>query len=149
MKLAILRHPLFHLFAFLAFSYGIKEFYPFTHIPMYSDPEPRAPYLHLADASDAPIGVAAHSGVTNPKMRKMYNSHLREYCESNGLDKDHPTPEAEAAVGRTVIDFLRERSELRNRPLPADVRLYHVQIEPADDGFKETRRLLVESHLSS
>lgn len=144
-KLTFLKHPFSHLVIFLIFSYSIKEFYPFTHIPMYSDPEPRAPYLYLADGEDKPIGVKSHSGITNPKMRKMFNSRLEDYCEENSLNKDDPTAQAEEFIGREVVGFLRDRSDLRKRPLPETVRMYHVQIEPTDDGFKETKRLVVES----
>ena len=150
-KLAFLKHPFSHLVIFLAFSYSIKEFYPFTHIPMYSDPEPRAPYYHLADGEDQPIGVKTHSGVTNPKMRKMYRSRLEKFCKEHNLDNNEPTPEAEAAIGEEVIGFLRKRSNLRNRPLAETVRLYHVQVEPAPapNGFRETRTLVFESKQSS
>ena len=50
-------HPLGQFVLFLTFLYQVKEFYPFTHIPMYSDPEARAPYLYLADGEGNALGV--------------------------------------------------------------------------------------------
>ena len=48
-------HPLGHFALFIFFLYQVKEFYPFTHIPMYSDPESAAPYLYLADGDGATL----------------------------------------------------------------------------------------------
>ena len=139
-------HPLGQFILFLTFLYQVKEFYPFTHIPMYSDPEARAPYLYLADGEGNALGVKTHGGITNPKMRKMYRARLEDYCKEHGLDKKSPPDAAVQTVGEDVIGFLRKHAEQRRNPLPETVRLMHVLIEPAPppEGYKETVTLLVE-----
>lgn len=140
-------HPLGHFTLFIFFLYQVKEFYPFTHVPMYSDPEARAPYLYLSDGEGKALGVKTHGGITNPKMRKMYNSRLDRYCRENDLDKNNPPQAAIDVIGSEVIDFLRKQGRDQGRkPLPETVRLMHVLIEPAPapDAFKETRALLLE-----
>ncbi len=144
---AFVRHPLGQLFIFLLFLYQVKEFYPFTHVPMYSDPEARAPYLYLADGDGRALPVRSHCGVTNPKLRKMYRSRLGNRCAEDGLDKKHPPADVVREVADEVFAFLRERAEVRGRPLPEGLQIMHVLIEPAPapDGFKETTTLLVRS----
>lgn len=144
---AFLRHPLGQLLVFLLFLYQVKEFYPFTHVPMYSDPEASAPYLFLADAAGEPLPVRAHCGVTNPKLRKMYRNRLDDYCERRGLDRKNPPPTAVRDVADDVFAFLRERAEVRGRPLPAQLQIVHALIEPAPapEGFRETFSTLVRS----
>jgi hypothetical protein len=139
-------HPLGHFVLFIFFLYQVKEFYPFTHIPMYSDPESSAPYLYLADGDGKALGVKSHGGITNPKMRKMYRARLDRYCRDNNLDKSHPPQAAIDTIATEVIEFLREHAEERRNPLPETVRLMHVVIEPAPapDGFKETTTQLFE-----
>ncbi len=140
---ALLLHPFGQFWLFIVFLYQVKEFYPFTHVPMYSDPEPRAPYLYLADAEGGALGVRAHCGVTNPKLRKMFRSRLADHCAGHGLDKSDPPQAAVDAVAAGVFAFLRERAEARRRPLPPGLQIMHVLIEPAPapDGFTETTTL--------
>ncbi|MFT4548033.1 MAG: hypothetical protein ACI8XO_005092 [Verrucomicrobiales bacterium] len=139
-------HPLGHFALFIFFLYQVKEFYPFTHIPMYSDPESAAPYLYLADGDGEPLGVKSHGGITNPKMRKMYRARLDRYCRENDLDKNNPPQEAIDTIAGEVFDFLRKHSVERGNPLPETLRLMHVYIEqaPPPDGFKETTTRLSE-----
>ena len=139
-------HPLGHFALFIFFLYQVKEFYLFTHIPMYSDPESTAPYFYLADGEGKPLAVKSHGGITNPKMRKMYKTKLAAYCEAHGLDKNNPPPEAVEEIGTEVMNFLRRHAIGRKNPLPETVRLMHVAIEPAPapDGFKETTTLVFE-----
>jgi hypothetical protein len=141
---SFLHHPLFYFFVLVVFSYQVKEFYPFTHIPMYSDPEARAPYMFLADSDGHAIGVRAHCGVTNPKMRKMYHGRLKHYCRNCGIDPDSAAPEIERVIALEVIAFLREQAIKRNRPLPENVRLMNAVVIPAEDGFAETKSLLAQ-----
>ena len=141
---ALVRHPLFLFFVLVFLAYQIKEFYPFTHIPMYSDPEPRAPYMFLADADGDPIGVRAQCGVTNPKMRKMYHGRMKQYCREFGFDPDQVSPEVEKKIAREVVTFLREEAIKRNRPLPDTVRLMSAVVVPSEDGFTENFSLLFE-----
>ena len=103
-------HPLGHFALFIFFLYQVKEFYPFTHIPMYSDPESSAPYYYLADGDGKALGVKSHGGITNPKMRKMYRSRLDHYCRDNDLDRSHPPQEAVDVIAAEVIEFLRTHS---------------------------------------
>ena len=140
---AFLFHPLGQFVLFITFLYQVKENYPFTHIPMYSDPEARAPYYHLADGDGKALGVKTHGGITNPKMRKMFRKRLEILCKEKGYDKNDPPQEAIDAIGKEVIAFLRKHAVERGNPLPDTVRLIHVLIEPAPqpDGFKETSTL--------
>lgn len=140
----IVVHPLGHFALFIFFLYQVKEFYPFTHIPMYSDPESAAPYLYLADGDGNALGVKSHGGITNPKMRKMYRARLDKYCRANDLDRNHPPQAAVDKIAAEVIDFLRLHADERGNPLPATVRLMHVTIEPAPDGFREVSTQLFE-----
>ena len=139
-------HPFGQFILFITFLYQVKENYPFTHIPMYSDPEARAPYLYLADGDGEALGVKSHGGITNPKMRKMYRKRLDEYCLKHGLNHKDPPQAAIDVIGGDVIDFLRKHADKRGNPLPETVRLMHVVIEPAPapEGFKETEMILYE-----
>lgn len=143
---AFVVHPLGHFALFIFFLYQVKEFYPFTHIPMYSDPESRAPYLYLADGEGRALGVKSHGGITNPKMRKMYRARLDRYCRTNELDKNDPPQAAIDTIANEVIEFLRVHADERGNPLPATVRLMHVVIEPAaaPDGYREVTTQLFE-----
>ncbi len=100
-------HPLGHFLLFIIFLYQVKECYPFTHIPMYSDPEARAPYYILTDADGNALGVKSHGGITPPKMRKMYKKRLEIYCKKNGFDKGAPPQHAIDTVAGEVMAFIQ------------------------------------------
>ncbi len=138
------RHPVFPLLPFVVFLAIVKENYPFTNYPMYSNPGPGPiSYYYLADSTGTPIPVSSHCGITSPRMKRLYERKVAQ------LRRSRPDLRAEE-VHRIVLDevfpFLRGSANRRHRPLPDEpMRLYKGEIYHLDDGeFSEEVVMLGE-----
>lgn len=145
------------------------EAYPFSWFPMYGDPDESENYFYLADlgaeaadsaedrsgppleAEGVPIGVRTHTGLTAPKLKKMYRSWAEERADDLGKkDRRALSPEERAEVGTELIQYYRQQAERRGSPLPSEVALMEVWIryEPGG-GFAETAEAVAVHRLEA
>ena len=141
------RHPFFCLPLLVAGSLLLEDdAYPFSHFPMYSDPDGSENYLYLAtpdaevEGGIRPLAVRTLTGLTAPKIKKMFKTYLKDYAKERGKRDKELSPEERAEVGRQILAYYREQGELRRSEMPEPMLLMEVWIEYDEDkkGFTET-----------
>ncbi len=130
-----LRQPIFAVSLLTAVSLMAGEFYPLSNYPMYSDPDERENYLYLArlgpDETYVPLPVRELTGISAPKVKKMYKARLRSRVASATKVRSRrrvPTARERADAGMNLLDFLAGQAEQRDSPLPARTALIEVWI---------------------
>jgi hypothetical protein len=131
---ALWRHPVFPLLVYVVLAQAIRDNYPFSAYPMYSQPTSRPlSFQYLADASGNPLPVGWHTGITPSKVGKLHGDRKKKYD-----DDEH-----KAALD--VLTFLRKQNEDRKgRALPATIQLVETSIGFKDGGFAESNRVLAQ-----
>jgi hypothetical protein len=129
------RHAVFPLLVYLVLSQALRENYPFSHYPMYSQPSSRP--LHfpfLADGSGNPLPVAWHTGMTPSQVGKLHGTRKKKH------DDD------EKAAAADVLAVLRTQNALRKgRELPVRIQLIDTAVGFEHGGFTESNRVLAEN----
>ncbi len=64
-----------------------KEFYPFSHYPMYSDLTPSVEYYYLTTARGEPLPQVRYFGFSTSWTKKMLNSRLRKITGGRNIDR--------------------------------------------------------------
>jgi hypothetical protein len=145
------RHPIFPLLLLLPITQMVRDQYPFSHYPMYSNPSP-APlsFVYLADAEGKPLPVLWHTGVTSSQVAKKFgreNGRLKE-LEIKLAKKEKRSPRLEPEVrpeaANEVLQFLRQQSQGRakDRQLNGVISLMFITISAHGDRFDETHQLI-------
>lgn len=146
------KHPFFCLPLLVAGSLLLEDdAYPFSHFPMYSDPGESENYLYLAksdsdgDGKPDALAVRTLTGMTAPKIKKMYKRYLRDYAAEIGKRHSELNDEERAKIGREILTYYREQGEARGSEMPEELILMEVWIEyneAAKGGFTETTSLI-------
>lgn len=124
------------------------SFYPLSYFPMYSDPDESENYLYLATFPDGsgkpePLPVHALTGLSAPKVKKMWKSYLRGHADDLGKKDTQLSAEESAEAGRILLDEFRELAEKRSGKLPASLGLVEVWIEcNPEGGWTETATVI-------
>lgn len=140
-------HPFFCLPLLVAGSLLLEDdAYPFSHFPMYSDPDESENYLYLAtpgaNAGDIePLAVRKLTGLTAPKIKKMFKTYLEDRAKKLGKKNDQLSEEERAEIGREILAYYLDQGEKRGSEMPDPLLLMEVWIEFDEDnkGLKETR----------
>ena len=142
-----LRHPIFSVSLITAFSLLVGEFYPFSNFPMYGDPDESENYFYIAEAmpdgTNEALPVRRLTGITAPKVKKMYKSrlkaHLEERAEAEGVRKVEPTAQDRRKIGLDMLAYLRDQADGRQNQLPGKTSLVEVWIVyDGETGYSET-----------
>lgn len=121
-------------------SLKVGEHYPFSHFPMYGNPNPRpVDYYFLTDAKGQPLPVVNLTGDTAPKLKKRLNTELNAWGFANNTRvKSEIPPDVRARITREVLDATVAQSRHRGTPLPAQVQLWRGEIHVGGGGYHET-----------
>ncbi len=116
------------------------EHYPFSHFPMYGNPNPKpVDYYFLTDDSGQPLPVVELTGDTAPKLKKRLNTQLNEWGFANDTrNKSEIPPDVRARLTKEVLDSFVTQSKHRGTPLPDRVQLWRGEIHAGPDGYHET-----------
>ena len=148
----------FSLFGWIATRYSIfclpaivslcilaeDDFYPLSFFPMYSDPDESENYFYLVtfrkrNDEPRPLPVRRLTGLSAPKVKKMWKPYSRDYADAKGKKDTELTTEERAEVGRELLDEMREMAVNRGRPLPERLGLIEVWIvHDEEKGWTET-----------
>jgi hypothetical protein len=130
------------LFMGVAIFVSLKtgEHYPFSHFPMYGNPNPKpVDYYFLTDATGQPLPVVDLTGDTAPKLKKRLNTQLNEWGFANNTRiKSEIPPDVRARLTKEVLDSFVAQSKHRGTPLPNRVQLWRGEIHTGPDGYHET-----------
>jgi len=142
-------HPLWWLPIFAALCLWLKEAYPFSHFPMYSDPDPEVFYMYVAQGLSYhkpgnPIAISWHSGLRATKVKKRWVAGLKKLKEKGTDPSDQ---EQSRAVGTALLQSLRQTANKKSRPLPEHLQLISVRIAYENPGFSETHSVVATDEL--
>lgn len=73
-----LRHRFLLLLALVLLSQTVREWYPFSHYPMYSGFPEQANYVYLRKADGDPVPIGRALGTDGSAVKKMFRSHVRQ-----------------------------------------------------------------------
>ena len=121
-------------------SLKIGEHYPFSHFPMYGNPNPKpVDYYFLTDADGKPLPVVDLTGDTAPKLKKRLNTELNEWGVANNTRIKSEIPaDVRSRITKDILDATVARSKALGTPLPDRVQLWRGEIHIGDDGYHET-----------
>lgn len=149
-----LTHPLAALIAVLFVSVQVKESFPLSHYPMYSNPRPEVRYFYLAKELDGemePVPIKVLCGISAAKLGKIYRAYRGVYCDEVGRNASEVDANEDdgRVIGGRVLKFMQELATRRGkweRPeLEGDWGL--VKVEVRYDG--ETRQVLEMESLAA
>jgi hypothetical protein len=137
------RTPITVMVVYCLISLWLKENYPFSHYPMYSNPVADRTYYVLSDAADGkPLPVQTLSGITCPKIGKMFRTISTTLTKKSRPDVGELTAEQNLAVARKIFEQLRLYAKQMDQTLPAKLQLQRVHIEYRDGRVVETPELV-------
>lgn len=120
-------------------SLAVKENYPFSHFPMYGDPNPERYYFWLATADGKPLPVRDLTGKSSAQLGKI----LRTFADKNLKDagvrrRDDLPAEYKEAVGKELLAFLRQEATSLKKTPPEKLAIMRTDIRYQDGHTTET-----------
>lgn len=140
----VLRTPLTALILFCVISITLKENYPFSNFPMYSNPSPERPYYMLANGQGEPIPVAVLTGVTCPKVGKIYRTECQKVADKLDMNKDKLPPAQKQAIGEKMFAYFRDEAASRKQVLPDKLQLIRKEISYQNGAIAETSEVIAK-----
>lgn len=128
--------------AFCALSLALKENYPFSHYPMYGDPDPVSLYYHLADGEGKPLPIETLTGKSAPKLGKILRGHAERRAKELKLNHYGKLPPEEwAPICKETLSYLRQQAEVLHQTLPAKLQIMKTEIRFQDGKVAETPKV--------
>lgn len=122
--------------------YLIREEFPFSNFPMYSNINEEADVTFVTDQNDQPLPMKALFKTSSGTSKKMYKKELGTLTNAQGRDSDHATAEERARAGRAVLDMLLPRLIAKAVPpgttaLRFQVRTFRAGVAPEEGPAPE------------
>lgn len=89
--------------------YLIREQFPFSNFPMYSNISEEADVTFVTDQNDKPIAMKGLFKTSSGTSKKMYKKELGIITSQTGRDSEQATAEERAQAGKAVLDMLLPR----------------------------------------
>ncbi|MFT4548035.1 MAG: hypothetical protein ACI8XO_000037 [Verrucomicrobiales bacterium] len=130
----------------------VKENFPFSHYPMYSNFEDQTYYVWLADREGEPIPAQTLTYHRLGKIKKIYNDGLLDVREKVGREagkkprKRDLTLEQRRAPGDETLRWIYDNSRPAAQEIllgSAPLRLYQVDVRIEDNQVVEDNAELV------
>lgn len=115
---------------------AIKEWYPFSHFPMYSRLEDKASVVFISGADNGYIPIRTAFGVSASEVKKLYNRERGLLTMKDERAFHDSTESEDRKAGVTVLNYLvnRRRGSFWRKHRPSRIRLYHRVISLAEGG---------------
>ena len=123
--------PFLTVIALALIMQATKEFYPFSHYPMYSDLPPSVEYYYLTTCKGEPIPQVRFFGFSTSWTKKMLNSRLKKI--TGGRNIDAPRLQEIKEAGQQTLQYLMDhckdhhQGKTRCRGPSAPLRLCRAQ----------------------
>lgn len=134
--------PITILALYCAVSLLLEENYPFSHYPMYSNPGADRSYYIVADGVGQPIPIADLTGITCPKVGKMYRKKAQEAGKLLKLNSSSLPPDLQQKVGEEIFAQLRQYARQLNKEMPAKLILQKIEISYRNGKVTENPEVL-------
>lgn len=151
-----LRHPIFPLFCLIPLTQIVRDEYPISHYPMYSQPTSRElRFQYVAGPDGKPLPITTHTGITPSQVGKQYSRFkanlIKDEEKRTGRDLDDLAKiggELERRIksdaGTRTLKIVRERAADRRRPLDDKIQLVEVTLGFGDGHFTEQQKVVAE-----
>lgn len=149
------KHPIFPLLCLIPLTQAVRDEYPISHYPMYSQPTSRElRFQYVTGADDQPLPITWHTGITPSQVGKQYSRFkanlIKAEEKKTGQDLEDLTGELETRIkdeaGTRTLKFLRDLSLQRNsdRHLAGAIKLYEVTLGFGDGHFTESQKVVAQ-----
>lgn len=140
------------LIVMIALSLAVKEFYPLSAFPMYSNLNNGAHYFYLETTDEKPIALKPTFGISGSDLKKKYHAYLDEIGEEKGI-KDAYTlgKEEQWEAGQRLLSMLEERAKKKESSNPYDlsqIRLIRSHIKTEKGKIKQDKIVVYVSNHS-
>lgn len=144
-----LRVPFRHMTALVIALFVIKEQFPFSNFPMYSNFDNEADVVFIADQNGNPISMDDVFRSGSSTAKKAYKKELGKICNPKGRDSKESTAEERKAAGAIVLgDWYATMKRDRVPAGTTAVRLYRRTFELVNGKLgDESPELLAEKSL--
>ncbi len=112
--------------------YLIREEFPFSNFPMYSNISEEADVMFVTDDKDQPLPMKALFKTSSATSKKMYKSELAEITNPQGRDSEQATAEERQQAGTKTLDKLTGR--LIDAAIPPGVSALRLKIRTFNAG---------------
>ncbi|MFP6875082.1 MAG: hypothetical protein VCA55_16405 [Verrucomicrobiales bacterium] len=129
----------------------IREWYPFSHFPMYSRLEDKASVVYITDSADAYIPIRTAFGISSSEVKKQYNRIRGILTKQDGRAYHDTTAAEESEAALTVLKYLDgHRNEKFWKGQPAGQLRLHVLVISLGEsgGIEREDRLIAELEVS-
>ena len=89
----------------------IKEQFPFSNFPMYSNINDEADVVYVTNQNDEPLAMKALFKTSSGTAKKSFNTELKKLTNPHGRPSEEATPLERAQAGKTLLDMLVSRLE--------------------------------------
>lgn len=123
----------------------VKEFYPFSHFPMYSNPTDQpSVVVYAVDADERakdggylPVSMERVFGVRAASTKKRLYSNIKNRAKDLGIDKEDLPEEELSEIASDLLEYLRRQARKigKEDQLPPRLALVHGEIH-AEIGIK-------------
>ena len=135
------RVPIKLMLSVVFVSLLLREFYPFSWFPMYSNFSGHTWYVYVTDHRDQPIALRERFRVTTPFLKKAYYANLRAAQDSRS--EPSLSPERDAALA--TLRFVTTEVRPKHAGTPCvGLRLWKVELTRRDREIARDRSLLGE-----
>lgn len=134
-----LRVPFRHMTTLVIALFVIKEQFPFSNFPMYSNFDEEADVIFVANQNDQPVPMSKVFRTGSAQTKKTYKAELGKLTASHHRDSKLATPSERAQAGGIVLSELIKR--IKPGVLPAkttSLRLYRRTFALKDDILSDT-----------
>jgi hypothetical protein len=121
-----------------------KEFYPFSHYPMYSDLPPSVEYYYLTTSEGETLPQLRFFGFYTSRTKKMLNSRLRKITSGRNIDDATPAEIKEA--GQQTLQYLMDhcKDHRRAKLIAEGLQLHCVFVERSGNQLIRRPSLVAE-----
>lgn len=116
----------------------VKEHFPFSNFPMYSNFDNEADVIFVTDQKDQPVPMSKVFRTGSAATKKVYKSELSDLCRPQGRDTEQSLLAERQAAGVVVLKQLK--GKIKPGILAPDVdalRLYRRTFRLEDGVFRE------------
>ena len=133
------RTPLVFVVLYCVAGTLLQENYPISHYPMYSNPSADRSYYIVEDAATGkPVPIATISGITCPKIGKIWRDKVGTLTKKADISKNDLTAEQKQQIGQAIFDELRIHAKANRRTgLPEHLMLQRMDIVYRDGVMSE------------
>ena len=136
--------PVTALAVYTMLSLYFKENYPFSNYPMYSNPSAERPYYTVADGDGNPLPIQAKTGITCPKIGKIYRKKSEELGKKIGLRAKELPPQQVQVIGMEIFAQLRREAAKLKQPMPAKLQLTRTIISYENGKIVESPQVIAQ-----